>query len=218
MSGRGNKSVDDALASVRALYTDNLAEHGLVSRSVGWPDAASQRLRFDKLALVLEATDPQRAISVTDLGCGYGAMFHYLDDRNRPPVGRYVGYDISEPMLDAARRHCDDPRVVLVNSSEPVEVTDYAFVSGTFNVRMGASEEAWEGHVREAVATLCSHVRRGLAFNLLTTYVDWRKEDLYYADPGRFFDFCRRELSRYVTLVHDYPLYEWTMLVRKEGP
>ena len=49
-----------------------------------------------------------------------------------------------------------------------------------------------------------NHVRRGLAFNLLTTYVDWRKDDLYYADPGRYFDFCRRELSRYVTLVHDY--------------
>ncbi len=26
--------------------------------------------------------------------------------------------------------------------------------------------------------------------------------------------FCKREISPYVTLVHDYPLYEWTMPVR----
>jgi len=217
MSGGADDSVADALAGVRALYTDNLAEHGLASQSVGWPDEASQRLRFDKLALLLEGADPGQPISVADLGCGYGAMFRYLDARNRPPLGRYVGYDISEPMLDAARRHCVDPRVMLVNGSKPVKVTDYAFVSGTFNVRMAASEEAWGRHVRETVFTLWNHVRVGLGFNLLTTYVDWRKDDLYYADPGRFFDFCRRELSRYVTLVHDYKLYEWTMLVHKEA-
>jgi hypothetical protein len=31
-----------------------------------------------------------------------------------------------------------------------------------------------------------------------------------------FFHYCRQEISRYVSLLHDYPLYEWTMIVRKE--
>jgi len=34
------------------------------------------------------------------------------------------------------------------------------------------------------------------------------------ADPRPFFDFCMRELSPNVTLLHDYPLQEWTILVR----
>jgi SAM-dependent methyltransferase len=216
MSDPASESVGDALAGVKALYTDNLAQHGLASQSVGWRDEASQRLRFDKLAMVLDGADPQQPISVSDFGCGYGAMFSHLDERNRPPIERYVGYDISEPMLEAAARHCDDSRVVLVQGSEPSEITDYAFVSGTFNVRMGASDEAWESHVHDTLVALAGSVRRGLAFNLLTSYVDWRQEDLYYADPRKFFHFCRRELARYVTLVHDYPLYEWTILVHKE--
>ena len=83
---------------------------------------------------------------------------------------------------------------------------------------MGASEEAWEGDVDDTLWAPANHVRRGVAFNLLTTYVDWRKEAVYYADPARFFDFCRREPFRYVTLAHDHPLYEWTMLVHKEAP
>jgi hypothetical protein len=58
--------------------------------------------------------------------------------------------------------------------------------------------------------------RRGFAFNALTSYADSEKKraDLYYADPGYWFDFCKRGHSRRVTLLHDYPLYEFTLLVR----
>jgi len=39
---------------------------------------------------------------------------------------------------------------------------------------------------------------------------------LYYADPIFLFEHCRRTFSRFVSLIHDYPLYEFTILVRKE--
>jgi hypothetical protein len=57
--------------------------------------------------------------------------------------------------------------------------------------------------------------RRGFAFNMLTGYADAdrMRPDLYYADPHAVFDRCRR-FSRRVALLHDYPLYEFTMLVR----
>jgi hypothetical protein len=55
----------------------------------------------------------------------------------------------------------------------------------------------------------------GLAFNALTTFVDYREPNLFYADPSRFLDFCARTLSRRVVLLHDYDLYEWTILVRR---
>jgi hypothetical protein len=41
------------------------------------------------------------------------------------------------------------------------------------------------------------------------------REDLYYADPARLFDHCKTRFARNVTLLHDYGLYEFTMLVRK---
>ena len=58
--------------------------------------------------------------------------------------------------------------------------------------------------------------RIGFSFNLLTSYVDWEEDHLYYGDPGVFFEYCKRKHSRFVTLLHDYPLYEWTIAVRKE--
>jgi len=59
--------------------------------------------------------------------------------------------------------------------------------------------------------------RAGFAFNCVSHYVDYRVPTLYYADPLRFFDHCKRRYSRFVSLLHDYPLYEFTILVRKEG-
>jgi hypothetical protein len=40
------------------------------------------------------------------------------------------------------------------------------------------------------------------------------RDHLYYADPGEFFEICKRVYSRNVALLHDYGLYEFTILVR----
>ena len=44
------------------------------------------------------------------------------------------------------------------------------------------------------------------------------RDDLYYGDPSFFFDHCKREHSRHVALLHDYGLWEWTIVVRSSGP
>ena len=200
-----------ALAAVERLYSEGLEQHGASPRSVGWKDAASQRLRFAKLAELLPADGAP--ICVNDLGCGYGSLFAYLDELPGVTLERYYGYDISEPMLERARQATDE-RAELVLSAEPTRMADWSFASGPFNVRDASSDAAWEAYVQDCVLRLARSSRRGFAFNLLTTFVDYRQDNLFYADPCAFFAFCKREISPYVTLVHDYPLYEWTMLVR----
>ena len=37
---------------------------------------------------------------------------------------------------------------------------------------------------------------------------------LYYADPRDLFDHCKRHVSRFVSVLHDTPLYEFTLIVR----
>jgi hypothetical protein len=52
---------------------------------------------------------------------------------------------------------------------------------------------------------------------MLSTYSDpeKRRDDLFYADPLDMFDWCKRRFSPRVSLLHDYPLFEFTMIVRK---
>ena len=56
---------------------------------------------------------------------------------------------------------------------------------------------------------------KGIAFNFLTSYVDYRSEILYYQDPAEMLTFCLDNFGKNVKLVHDYPLYEFTIIVYK---
>lgn len=204
-------NINQALAKIKNLYEGNLSDYGVSSKAVGWKNHESQLLRFEKLA---EVMPPDLGpYTVGDWGCGYAAMYDFLLEQ-RPGCKKYYGYDISADMLNKARELHPNDSLELIESTEVTKNADYIFVSGTFNVKFGASDEVWGLNIKETLQKLAEKGTRGLAFNLLTTYVDWKQENLFYADPMEYFDFCKKNLSNHVSLIHDYPLYEWTMLVR----
>ncbi|VFR43012.1 SAM (And some other nucleotide) binding motif [plant metagenome] len=121
-------------------------------------------------------------------------------------------------MIQAARlRHRQGKTPGFVVADTPPEIADYGVASGVFNVRQHRSEVEWRGYLLDTLDTLDRTSRRGFSFNCLTCYSDEdRKRDyLYYADPLFIFDFCKRRYSRQIALLHDYGLYEFTVLVRK---
>lgn len=206
-------------ADVARYYGEKLAAHGTTPRGVDWNDDASQALRFDRL-LAADDTPEDRPLVVNDLGCGYGALLDHL--RRRWP-GRsvdYSGTDVSPAMVEAAReRHADASGASFAVSSAPVRPADVTVASGIFNVRMGWSDNEWHAYTLRTIDAMVASSRRACAFNCLTSYADAdrRRPDLYYADPTALFDYCKRRHSRYVTLMHDYPLYEFTIVVRFNG-
>jgi SAM-dependent methyltransferase len=202
-------SNDTMLDDVRRLYEESLGRHGAVSAGVGWPDEEAHRIRFHKLTELVDTTDE---ISVNDLGCGYGAYFGYLRTRGIA-VKMFRGYDISDEMIAKARTF--EPTGEFRLGARLSEVADYSFACGIFNVRLDCNEEEWRRHILATVDNMAENSTRGFAFNLLSSYVDFRRDHLYYGDPKEYFDLCKTRYSKKVALLHDYPLYEWTMLVRK---
>jgi SAM-dependent methyltransferase len=201
------------LAEVADYYSSKLAAHGDTPQGVDWNGEAGQVLRFEQLARVIE---PAAAFIVNDVGCGYGALFDFLASRH--PGLSYVGCDISADMVAAARaRHPEDGRAQFALGAQPPAVADYSVASGIFNVRLGRSVAEWREYLESTLDLLDRSSSRGFAFNCLTSYsdADRKREDLYYADPCELFDRCKRRYSRDVALLHDYGLYEFTMLVRK---
>jgi SAM-dependent methyltransferase len=206
--------LEATLAAVRERYEGWLAEHGPdVSRGVGWVDPDMQALRFQVLAAVMEGGEP---VSVADFGCGTGALFGYLAQRDAPPpLGAYVGYDLVPAMVDAARAAVDDPRARFVVADTVAEDADYVFASGTFTIRPGVEDAEWAEHVRAMVRGLWERARRGLAFNLLArgTRV---KPDAFAADPQEWAQWCMRELPHSgVALLQGPPLADFSVLVRR---
>lgn len=203
----------ELLSEVATYYSAKLAEHGETARGVDWNGEESQTTRFVQLCKIIDAPGP---FSINDLGCGYGALYDYLAKEHAD--FSYLGVDVSDGMVQAAtQRHQGNAQARFILASEPDQVADYGVASGILNVRMGRSDAEWRGYLEDALDVLDRTSRLGFAFNCLTSYSDADKmrDYLYYADPCTLFDICKRRYARNVALLHDYKLYEFTILVRK---
>ncbi len=151
--------------------------------------------------------------SLNDYGCGYGALATYLAQLGADV--EYRGFDVSERMIDEARRL--HPGCAFATRAADVEPADYTVASGVFNLRLEVDDDAWRRYVLDVLESIDGVSTRGFAFNMLTMYSDPERmrPDLYYGDPSFFFDHCKRRFSRNVALLHDYDLYEFTIIVRK---
>jgi SAM-dependent methyltransferase len=201
------------LDDVERYYTGRFSAHGATARGVDWNGPESQELRFAQLARVV---DRDGAFSLNDYGCGYGALCRWLAEHGYEGVD-YRGFDLSAPMLEHARGELG-PDVTLVDREDALAPADYTVASGIFNVKLDAGDAEWIEYSFDTIRRMAALSTRGLAFNMLTSYsdADRMEERLHYGDPRVYFDFCKRELSRQVALLHDYGLYEFTIVVRLE--
>lgn len=202
------------LADVARYYTKKLAEYGDTPRGVDWNGSEGQIIRFEQLCKIF---DPDMVtFSVNDLGCGYGALLDYLGGKH--PISTYLGIDVSHEMIRSAeQRHTADTQARFIISAKPDQQSDYGLASGIFNVRLGRTDAEWFDYLQATLDDLDRTSTLGFAFNCLTSYSDEDKkcDYLYYADPCRLFELCKKRYSRQVALLHDYGLYEFTILVRK---
>ena len=202
------------IEDVRGYYTEKIKGHGATPLGVDWNSAESQDLRFEQLAKVI---DPDAGFfSIVDFGCGYGALVDFLKARRNG--FEYTGFDISEKMIaEAAKKNPGTDAVRWVTDESSLAPVDYVVASGLFNVRLSHADDAWQQYIVDTLTSMNRLAQKGFAFNMLTSYSDkdHMKEYLYYADPAYYFDYCKTRFSKYVGLLHDYPLYEFTLLVKK---
>lgn len=206
--------------SVSDYYGNKIATHGPVSAGADWRDLHSQQLRFAQLLKISEGFP---SFSLLDYGCGYGALLSYLQENDfSERCNSYIGLDWSRSMVEAAKQlhsdhssnfHCGD-------RSMQMRQANFTVGSGIFHVKLETTDEDWQNYVLNVMHEIDSLSEWGFAFNLLTKYSDTDKmrSDLFYADPAFFFDYCKRTFARNVALLHDYGLYEFTILVKKKLP
>ncbi len=208
-------SRDHALNEIKSFFDEKAKIHGATFQSADWNSPERQKAMFQQLLKIW--INPQDSASVLDFGCGYGALLDFLQAENYS-LTEYFGYDFSYSMIDnALQSHPRQEGVVFTNEVAQLPQADYVIASGIFSIKMGTTEDEWTNHCFETLDQLWGFSRKGMAFNSLTSYSDADKmrPDLYYADPCRFFDYCKTKFSRNVALLHDYELYEFTILVKR---
>ena len=201
------------LDHVKSYFDKRIQEHGASPRGSDWNSETSQNTRFDQLLKVIE----MQSFSLLDYGCGYGALADYLDAKGFDV--KYFGYDILESAIETARNaHLDKPHRVFFTDKSQLPICDYTVASGIFNFRGDQSFENWTEYVLGVLNEFNQLSLHGFSSNFLTKYSDADKmrPDLYYADPMFLFDHCKRNFSKNVALLHDYRLYDFTLIVRKD--
>lgn len=206
------------LDTVKAYYDERLKEHGATARGVDWNSEESQYMRFEQLLKIVNRS----GFSVLDYGCGYGGLLTYMRSARFAErglrLGRYTGFDISGEMIRQAREQFGaEAKCSWTDSDSSLAAHDFVVASGIFNVKQSSSDEDWLAYMLEVLDKLNALSVYGFAFNILTAYSDppYMRDDLFYAQPEHIFAHCQVKYSRWVSILHDYPLYEFSVLVRK---
>lgn len=200
------------LNQVKSYYSNKVIENGATPAGVDWNSIESQTLRFEVLSQVINR---ESDFSILDFGCGFGSMYEYFKDKYKN--FHFTGFDISDEMIANAKELFDDSNTNWITELEEGQKFDFCIASGIFNVKLENDQESWKKYILETINKLNGICEEGFSFNVLTKYSDaeYMKDYLYYADPLFLFDYCKRNFSRNVALLHDYELYEFTIIVRK---
>jgi len=165
------------------------------------------------LDLVREASEPT---SVLDFGCG---LAHLLDHINRHQAYRHIRYsglDISSEYLAVARRRHPQAEFILMDvldSDAGLPDYDYVLLNGVFNYRGPIPYERMLRYWEELITVMYRHCRRGLAFNVMSTIVDWERVDLFHLPFDVMAHVVGGNLSRHFVVRHDYRAHEYTTYV-----
>jgi len=201
------------MKDIQKYFSEKFSNFGPTPMGLDWNSEESQVVRFDQISKIV---DPSSHYSIIDYGCGYGALYDYLTSKGHQ--FEFFGYDIVSEMIKTGEQiHQGKSNCHLTLNSESLETADYVVESGIFNIKLNAANNDWTEHVITILEKFNQLSRKGFAFNMLTKYSDkdHMHDNLYYADPCFYFDLCKTRYSRNVALLHDYEIYDFTILVRK---
>ena len=209
-------TLDQALQTYKDYFNEKIETYGATPQGVDYNGPEAQQIRFEQLVKVI---NPSISFTLIDYGCGYGALLDFL--QNKKWTFEYCGFDMLEKMVIAGREaHQGVPNASFQHMEDELIPADYLIASSIFNNKFEATENEWQEMVLQTLRRMNALCTKGFSFDMLTKYSDADRmalrPDLFFADPLVVFDFCKRNFSRNVALLHDYGLYDFTILVRKD--
>lgn len=206
--------MDPITAGLKAHYQRTFAEHGCTPAGVDWgTDESVRRRNHAMLQLIRNDLDQPVKPSLLDVGCGYAGL---LEQANRDGVAMdYHGIDVVPEMTDAAmQRHPSAAfRTIDLFEIEDDERYDYLICNGILTQKLDASQLEMQAYAKRLITRLYHHCRRGIAFNVMSSRVNYMADNLFYWSPLESLAFCSGELSSSVGLDHHYLPYEYTAYV-----
>ncbi len=205
------KLKDSDKKGIATFYNNRFDIEGESIKSVGWKDKETQFLRFQML---FKNYNP-KGKTILDVGCGFGDLIEYLDEITGGDF-KYIRIDISSKLVEVAEnKNCRDNCKFYITDifDERIkrEGIDFAVESGMLSYKT----EDNESYAQAVIERMFTESADGAALNFLTSYVDFVLDKNYHFSPEKVFSWGRK-LTRFLSINHDYPLWEFTLTLLKE--
>ncbi|TIH18056.1 class I SAM-dependent methyltransferase [Marinifilum sp. JC120] len=199
-------------------YEKCLKEHGPNHLGVDWPNAKDLATRFNVMLDVIRK-DTIAPCSLLDLGCGVGLLAEHLIIAEMLGSVNYRGVDISQPMIDQARKNYASLNFEahdILESPLEKESVDYIVMNGVLTEKLTLSYEEMEFFAQRIIQAAFEASRIGVAFNVMNHHVDWQRDSLFHWRLDDCVGYIIKNLTRHVVVRMDYGLYEYTVYLYKE--
>ena len=194
------------------FYVKKINQFGISHETVGWGSQESQQLRFEVLLRNLSIENK----IILDIGCGLGDLVSFIK-KCRTENFSYIGLELVPEFVRLAKdRYVGNNQVQFIEGDMEQlfsmnQSIDIVTLSGALNIRV---DDNWSlmAKVLTRGFEICKEC---ITVNFLTTYVDYSLNKNYHFQPEKIFAFAK-SLSPHVNLIHDYPLYEFTVQIFKK--
>jgi SAM-dependent methyltransferase len=199
-------------------YERCLEQFGDSSKGVDWPNEKDAQTRY-KVMMDLVEFGKNKNVSLLDFGCGTAHLLEFIMKQSYADQVQYSGLDISEKFIEVCRKKFPDHRFmtsdILEDKDGPGQF-DYIIMNGVFTEKQQLSFDEMWSYFREMITGVFRHADKGIAFNVMSTQVDWEREDLFHLPMDLLASFLWASISKNFVFRKDYGLYEYTCYVYRE--
>jgi SAM-dependent methyltransferase len=193
----------------------DFARYGDTYRGVGWTKSQDHANRRYQVMLEAIRRPTNGEVEVLDLGCGASHLYEYMRANGVRDV-RYSGLDLSPRFIAVSQRKFPDVtyyRADILDERTVLPSFDYVLMNGLFNYKGRASQQEMWAYVQAMLRRAGAIARVGFAFNVMSKYVDWERDDLFHLPLDTAAAFVATHVSREFVIRHDYGLFEYTVYV-----
>ena len=167
-------------ATLQDYYARCFAEHGASPRGVDWQNWQTLALHYDKMLAVIEPDLAVSRVSLLDVGCGFGGLLDHA--KSKGIALDYTGIDIVPAMVEhGQKRHADAKfATTSIFDFNPERAFDYVVCNGVLTEKLDVSIKVFDEFARRVIRRMFELCERGIAFNLMTTHVNFTAPNLFY--------------------------------------
>ena len=202
---------------IKKHYEDCFLKYGDNHKGADWPNLNDLNKRYKIMYSLIK--NPNSDNIVLDFGCGTGMFYDIMCKQNFNI--QYIGVDINTNLINIAKQKFEHKNAkfysldLLNNKDDFCFDYDYAICNGVFTEKLSLTQEQMYDFLLNTISILYKKAKHGIAFNVMSDIVDYKRDDLFHADFNTLLSFISKTLTRNFVIRNDYGLYEYTVYLYK---